>query len=515
MSDRRFLPRLEKKYTGLTVEAIAQDGSFSGYASLFGEVDLGKDAIEAGAFLKSIQARGAAGIRMLWQHDPNQPIGTWTVVREDKRGLYVEGKLAKGVAKASEVLELMRSGAVDGLSIGFKTIKAKAGRGGIRHIHEADLWEISVVTFPMLPSARVGQVKSLPADALPDKDYSNQHRLLWNIKANEVLIEALKRSPQSDYNGRWLARLQEENAELKSHSTLYEPFQIWVRKYNPHQPRVSAGNADGGQWTDGGGGSGSPLAQEAFDRRWGTASRPASETRIVSGHGRFGGGAALANRPGTGPKAPDGTPVQLAQSGGGRRGSGPNIRIIAGRAQEVTPEQELRIETSRIRADEAVRRVQQRDAGWKPQPGLYDTAEGLIRYHESVARQAEYRERELSGNWLGQNGGPPLNDKPGSGQQSRRDELLQTLLPRPSGMSDAVLSHRSSKTPNEGTPGSRYKNPGNGQVRIYGSDGKPIKDIDSNHDHGYGIPHVHDWERDENGKAVRGSGRPFDPTIDE
>ncbi len=92
---------------------------------------------------------------MLWQHDPNQPIGTWTEVREDKRGLYVEGKLAKGVAKASEVLELMRSGAIDGLSIGFKTIKAKADGGGIRHIHEADLWEISVVTFPMLPSARV------------------------------------------------------------------------------------------------------------------------------------------------------------------------------------------------------------------------------------------------------------------------------------------------------------------------------------------------------------------------
>ena len=246
---------------------------------------------------------------MLWQHDPNQPIGTWTVVREDKRGLYVEGKLAKGVAKASEVLELMRSGAVDGLSIGFKTIKAKAGTGGIRHIHEADLWEISVVTFPMLPSARVGQVKSLPADAMPDKDYSNQRRLLWNIKANEVLIEALKRSPQSDYNGRWLARLREENAELKSHSTLYEPFQIWVRKYNPHQPRVSAGNADGGQWTDGGGGGGgSPLSSEAFDR---TANKPASETRIVSGHGRFGGEIIRGRE--TGLKAPDGTPVQQVQ----------------------------------------------------------------------------------------------------------------------------------------------------------------------------------------------------------
>ncbi|WP_425515294.1 HK97 family phage prohead protease [Phyllobacterium endophyticum] len=73
--------------------------------------------MEAGAFLKSIRTRGAAGIRMLWQHDPNQPIGTWTDIREDRRGLYVEGKLAKGVAKAAEVLELMRSGAIDVLSV--------------------------------------------------------------------------------------------------------------------------------------------------------------------------------------------------------------------------------------------------------------------------------------------------------------------------------------------------------------------------------------------------------------
>ncbi|TYR42916.1 HK97 family phage prohead protease, partial [Phyllobacterium endophyticum] len=86
-TNRQFLPRLEKKYTGLTVETVAEDGRFSGYASLFGEVDLGKDAIEAGAFLKSIRTRGAAGIRMLWQHDPNQPIGTWTDIREDRRGL--------------------------------------------------------------------------------------------------------------------------------------------------------------------------------------------------------------------------------------------------------------------------------------------------------------------------------------------------------------------------------------------------------------------------------------------
>ncbi|TXR49858.1 HK97 family phage prohead protease [Phyllobacterium endophyticum] len=426
-TNRRFLPRLEKKYTGLTVEAVAEDGSFSGYASLFGEIDLGKDAIEAGAFLKSIRTRGAAGIRMLWQHDPNQPIGTWTDVREDKRGLYVEGRLAKGVAKASEVLELMRSGAIDGLSIGFKTIKAKADGGGIRHIHEADLWEISVVTFPMLPSARVGQVKSLPADAMPDKDYSNQHRLLWNIKANEVLIEALKRSPQSEYNCRWLARLREENAELQSHSTLYEPFQIWYRKYHPDQPRVSAGNPDGGQWTDGGGGgvSGQPLSQDAFDRRWGGAKEKPEGTAARGG--RF-SGALPAKKPDAGPKAPDGTPATLAQSrGGGRRGGGPIIRNIAGRNVEITPEQALRLDHSGRQADNAIGRVRQRDPNWQPRPGAYEGVEGAIRYNEFRAREAEGRIQELNREVFGHNGGPPLNNAP----PSRHRELLEVPLPRP------------------------------------------------------------------------------------
>lgn len=150
----------ETKRAGLALETIEMDGSFSGYASLFGEVDLGRDAIASGAFRKSIGKRGMSGIRMLWQHDSNEPIGVWTTIREDARGLFVEGRLAKGVGKAREVLDLMRNGALDGLSIGFRTVRArKDPKTGVRHILEADLWEISVVTFPMLESARVSSVK--------------------------------------------------------------------------------------------------------------------------------------------------------------------------------------------------------------------------------------------------------------------------------------------------------------------------------------------------------------------
>jgi HK97 family phage prohead protease len=161
-ADQRFAD--ERKFVDLSVDEVAPDGSFSGYASLFGAVDLGRDVVERGAFAKSLKARGAAGIRMLYQHDPNEPIGAWTEIREDARGLFVRGRLATGVARAREVLDLMRAGALDGLSIGFRAVKARTDpASGVRRILEADLWEISVVTFPMLPGARVDRVKGAGA----------------------------------------------------------------------------------------------------------------------------------------------------------------------------------------------------------------------------------------------------------------------------------------------------------------------------------------------------------------
>lgn len=153
----------ERKFTGVHLDTVAEDGEFSGHASLFGVKDLAGDVVERGAFAGSLNRRGVSGIRMLYQHDPNEVIGHWLDLREDHKGLYVRGRLANGVARAREVLALMRAGALDGLSIGFKTVKArKDASGGLRHIIEADLWEVSVVTFPMLPAARVAQVKQMP-----------------------------------------------------------------------------------------------------------------------------------------------------------------------------------------------------------------------------------------------------------------------------------------------------------------------------------------------------------------
>ncbi|MBO6719146.1 MAG: HK97 family phage prohead protease [Rhizobiaceae bacterium] len=151
----------ERKRVELRLDGVDADGSFSGYASLFGRVDLGRDVVERGAFACSLEKRGAAGIRMLFQHDPATPIGAWQEVREDARGLFVRGQLALDSAKAREVHALMRGRALDGLSIGFRTVRArKEAKSGVRRILEADLWEISVVTFPMLPEARVDSVKS-------------------------------------------------------------------------------------------------------------------------------------------------------------------------------------------------------------------------------------------------------------------------------------------------------------------------------------------------------------------
>jgi len=148
------------KFSPLEIKSINVDGTFEGYASVFGEEDLSRDVIEPGAFKDSLNRRGIAGIKMLFQHDPNQPIGVWEDLRELPRGLYARGKLLMEVVRAREVLSLMLAGALDGLSIGFRTIKArKDGNGGVRHIEQVDLWEVSVVTFPMQPLARVSAVK--------------------------------------------------------------------------------------------------------------------------------------------------------------------------------------------------------------------------------------------------------------------------------------------------------------------------------------------------------------------
>jgi HK97 family phage prohead protease len=137
-------------------------GTFSGYGSIFGNVDLGQDVVEKGAFSRSIAKRGAKGIKLLYQHRIDEPIGIFDEIVEDERGLKVKGRLAMGTQRGREAYELMKMGALDGLSIGYRlepkgyTYDADKGR---RYLKEVDLMEISAVTFPMNPRARVSAVK--------------------------------------------------------------------------------------------------------------------------------------------------------------------------------------------------------------------------------------------------------------------------------------------------------------------------------------------------------------------
>lgn len=146
---------LDTKFMPLDLKA-AKDGQIEGYASKFGLVDQCGDVVAKGAYTASLARRAERNekVKMLWQHDPGQPIGVWDEVAEDETGLWVKGRILKEVAKGREAAALMEAGAIDGLSIGYRTIQRDFKDTGERVLLEVDLWEVSLVTFPMLPEAR-------------------------------------------------------------------------------------------------------------------------------------------------------------------------------------------------------------------------------------------------------------------------------------------------------------------------------------------------------------------------
>jgi len=139
---------------------IHADGLIEGYASLFGELDQARDMVMPGAFARSLRLRGPRRVPMLFQHDPAEPIGVWLELREDHRGLLARGRLIPEVARARELHALLKAGGIDGLSIGFRAVRGRIDpKTRIRRLFDVDLWEISLVTFPLLTGARVHAVK--------------------------------------------------------------------------------------------------------------------------------------------------------------------------------------------------------------------------------------------------------------------------------------------------------------------------------------------------------------------
>jgi HK97 family phage prohead protease len=139
-------------------------GEIEGYGSIFGNVDQGGDIVVKGAFQDSLARHKANGTApaMLWQHQPDQPIGTWHDVSEDSKGLLVRGKINLDVKAGQEARSLLLGKSLKGLSIGFQTKEAEIDRQtGVRRLKKLELWEISLVTFAMNPQARITEAKGL------------------------------------------------------------------------------------------------------------------------------------------------------------------------------------------------------------------------------------------------------------------------------------------------------------------------------------------------------------------
>jgi len=152
----------------LDVKAIADNGEFEGYLSVFGNVDSYGEMVMPGAFTGSLvdAKRKGRSVKLLWQHDSERPIGVWNDLAEDSKGLYAKGQLLiDASAQAKEAYGLLKAGAVDGLSIGYRVVEAAPhpDKNGVLQLKKLDLMEGSIVTFPANERAKVDSVKHLLA----------------------------------------------------------------------------------------------------------------------------------------------------------------------------------------------------------------------------------------------------------------------------------------------------------------------------------------------------------------
>lgn len=199
------------------IKAVNEDGLFSGYGSVFGVVDSYQEVVAAGAFKESLDSRMPS---LLWQHRSGEPIGVYTTVKEDNIGLHVEGKLALKTARGAEAYELLKMGAISGLSIGFVTREDSYDRvTGVRTLKKVDLWEVSLVTFPANDSARVANIKSIESiKSLADAEtYLREAGGLSKREAVAMLarIKSLQGRSESDGLGELEALIKRNTSLLK------------------------------------------------------------------------------------------------------------------------------------------------------------------------------------------------------------------------------------------------------------------------------------------------------------
>ena len=168
------------EFKSLTLELKADpQGIVSGYGSVFGGVDAYGDTVMPGAFVKSLAKRKP---KMLWQHDMDEVAGIWDTAIEDSKGLYLQGRIAMKTRTGAEAAELISMGAIEGLSIGFRTVADEVIQGGARLLKEVDLYEVSFVTIPADQAAMVQSIKSAMTERAFEQLLRNQGFSRWDAK---------------------------------------------------------------------------------------------------------------------------------------------------------------------------------------------------------------------------------------------------------------------------------------------------------------------------------------------
>lgn len=181
-----------KQFDTLEIKAD-EPNKICGYGSIFGNVDAAGDIVIAGAFAESIAS--GRKVKMLWQHDSREVVGIWNVIKEDEKGLYLEGEFAN-TERAREAKELIRIGAINGLSIGYRTTDSDYNQHGHRLIKKCELWETSIVTFQCNEEATITELKSHEAKriiekALRESGYSRKEALVF-VSEGETAIRNLR-----------------------------------------------------------------------------------------------------------------------------------------------------------------------------------------------------------------------------------------------------------------------------------------------------------------------------------
>lgn len=150
---------LKNKNFGFQVKEIKEDGIFEGYASVFDVEDSYGDVVLPGAFKDSLENKKP---KILWQHMSAEPIGVPLETKEDEKGLFIRGQLAMKTVRGAEAYELLKMGAIDGMSIGYMSlVETYDKEKNLLFLEKIDLWEFSLVTFPACETAKVSFVKSI------------------------------------------------------------------------------------------------------------------------------------------------------------------------------------------------------------------------------------------------------------------------------------------------------------------------------------------------------------------